>query len=435
MSTPSREQVLALAPDPSSAKAGQTQATLAKWPTCGTDGSHAWGECKGSGAKPYQVSADLTDFATACSCPSRKFPCKHGIGLLLLLAQGAVPAGEPAAWTVLWRDKRAQRGAQRAQPATPQDEQARAEAAARRVTARETKVDAGAAALQQWLEDLVRTGFATTSGQVQTGFVATAARMVDAQAKGLADRVRLMGQLMASSGADPAWSRRTLDVAGSTALLLRAWQRRDALDDDTRQQVLVRLGLPAAEPGEVVRDAWTLLGHEVSDDDRITTMRQWAIGRATGRLVTLLSFAGPGSPLAAGLADGDTDAELALHGGPLPARATLRTSFGLTADIGPPASSATWTAALEGYRALLEQDPWADRTLLACADVELLPGEPWLARDRDGHALGLAPDTGRLWRALSHSGGRPTTVAGEWDGHALRVLSVQADDGRWWVLR
>lgn len=51
---------------------------------------------------------------------------------------------------------------------------------------------------------------------------------------------------------------------------------------------------------------------------------QWLLGRRTGRLVTLLSFAGPGATLDAGLADGDTEAELALHPGPLPSRGVVR---------------------------------------------------------------------------------------------------------------
>lgn len=140
---------------------------------------------------------------------------------MLLVADSAVPQGEPAAWTVEWRDKRAQRAERRVAPATPQDEEARAKAAAKRTASRESKVDGGLAALQQWLEDLVRTGFATVSGQSYATFETTAARMVDAQAKGLADRVRTLGWLARSSGSDPDWSQAMLDTAGSTALLLR----------------------------------------------------------------------------------------------------------------------------------------------------------------------------------------------------------------------
>ena len=435
MAVPTRDQVLALAPDPGSAKAGQSQAHAVKWPSSGTDGALAWGECKGSGAKPYQVSVDLSDLATSCSCPSRKFPCKHGLGLLLLVADGSVPQGAPADWTVVWREKRAQRTERKATAPAAENEQARAKAVAKRAAARESKVDGGVAALQQWLEDLVRTGFATLSGSSEHTFDTTAARMVDAQAKGLADRVRTLGHLARTSGSNAAWSHRMLDTAGSTALLLRAWQRRDDLDETTHVQVTTRLGFSAPEPTTTVNDTWTLLGHEVREEERFTMQRQWLLGRTTGRLVTLLSFAGAGASLDAGLADGDTVAQLALHPGSLPARAVVRHSE-QAAPATPPHFAPTWQAALATYRELLAQDPWADLTVLGCARAALLPGDPWLARDDDGQALPVRDDgTGRLWRALARSGGCASAVAGEWDGRALRLLGVEDDRGRWTVLR
>lgn len=50
-----------------------------------TDGTLLFGTCKGSGSKPYYTSADFCGTAPVfrCSCPSRQFPCKHGIALLL----------------------------------------------------------------------------------------------------------------------------------------------------------------------------------------------------------------------------------------------------------------------------------------------------------------------------------------------------------------
>lgn len=44
-----------------------------------------FGECKGSGKKPYNCSVDFTDEEKPiprCSCPSRQIPCKHVVGLL-----------------------------------------------------------------------------------------------------------------------------------------------------------------------------------------------------------------------------------------------------------------------------------------------------------------------------------------------------------------
>jgi len=49
------------------------------------DESLIFGECKGSGKTPYSASADFSGDAPVfrCSCPSRQFPCKHCLALML----------------------------------------------------------------------------------------------------------------------------------------------------------------------------------------------------------------------------------------------------------------------------------------------------------------------------------------------------------------
>ncbi|AQZ60458.1 unnamed protein product [[Actinomadura] parvosata subsp. kistnae] len=107
--------MLALAPDASSQKAAQGVAAAGKWALRGTTGTVLYGECKGSGAKPYLAAVDLTEPAYRCSCPSRKFPCKHALGLLLLWSADGVPE-QPAApqWVTEWLDGRAERAAKSA---------------------------------------------------------------------------------------------------------------------------------------------------------------------------------------------------------------------------------------------------------------------------------------------------------------------------------
>src|SRR5579875_1395136 len=90
-------QIHALAPDAASQKAGSKLAAPAPWSGVGARAeSHlVWGDCKGSGAKPYQVTVLLpaapgSPPSYACTCPSHKFPCKHALGLLLLWANGGV---------------------------------------------------------------------------------------------------------------------------------------------------------------------------------------------------------------------------------------------------------------------------------------------------------------------------------------------------------
>ncbi|TDE39878.1 SWIM zinc finger family protein, partial [Nonomuraea mesophila] len=107
----SRDQVLALAPDASSQKAAQGLAAAETWSSRGTTGTVLYGACKGNGAGPYLTCADLAEPAYRCSCPSRKFPCKHTLGLLLLWSAGGVPAQEAAPqWVTEWMETRAGRG-------------------------------------------------------------------------------------------------------------------------------------------------------------------------------------------------------------------------------------------------------------------------------------------------------------------------------------
>lgn len=48
------------------------------------DDTLIFGECKGSGAKPYYTSADFMGDTPVfrCSCPSRQLPCKHSLALM-----------------------------------------------------------------------------------------------------------------------------------------------------------------------------------------------------------------------------------------------------------------------------------------------------------------------------------------------------------------
>jgi len=87
----SADRVLGLAPDESSRRAAAALGRTAPWSGAGVAGDVLWGLCAGSGKNPYQVVVDLGGPAYKCSCPSRKFPCKHALGLLLNWANGSIP--------------------------------------------------------------------------------------------------------------------------------------------------------------------------------------------------------------------------------------------------------------------------------------------------------------------------------------------------------
>ena len=92
------EHVLSLAPDASSRKAATRLSHPAPWSVTGSDDAALWGQCQGSGGSPYRTVVDLSGPAYQCSCPSRKFPCKHALGLLLLWAAHTTGATAAPGW-------------------------------------------------------------------------------------------------------------------------------------------------------------------------------------------------------------------------------------------------------------------------------------------------------------------------------------------------
>src|SRR5258708_16358500 len=128
--TYSADQVLAMAPDAAAAKAGLGQASPGGWSGCGRNEQALWGECQGSGRMTYRTQAAFDDGATKCSCPSRKSPCKHALGLLLLDADGAIQPASPPGWVCEWLAARAARSAlaasraRRDRPEGPREPQA-----------------------------------------------------------------------------------------------------------------------------------------------------------------------------------------------------------------------------------------------------------------------------------------------------------------------
>ncbi|WP_405647555.1 SWIM zinc finger family protein [Streptomyces sp. NBC_00019] len=417
----SADQVLALAPDAASRKAGSKLGAAGPWSEAGSsDEGTVWGQCKGSGSKPYQTVIDIADVsgpAYKCSCPSRKFPCKHALGLLLLWAgeDGAVPRGEAPDWAEQWLEARRKRAEEKKDAATASGS-GDPEAARRRAERRATLVTAGATELEQRLADLLRGGLA---GAEQAGYgmwEETAARMVDAQAPGLAARVRELGAIPASG---PGWPVRLLEECALLHLLDQGWLRREGLPEGLAATVRSRIGLPAPADGPAVRDRWLVLAQYDTADARLTTRRIWLHGAESGRMALLLSFGAAGRAPELALPVGLVlEAEVSAYPGAGQVRAALGGQFAPPAPsaIRPPGTTTARAAA--HYGEALRDDPWLDSVPVTLDRVVPTPdGDTWQLADADGDtALPLTP-TARsrpgLWRLVALSGGAPVKVFGE----------------------
>ena len=430
------EQVLALAPDPASAKAGQGLANPGKWGLLGRGGRSVWGECQGSGKDPYRTQVDLAGPAFHCSCPSRKFPCKHGLGLMLLLASkpDRVAEGTAPAWVSEWiakrdanTEKKAAKAAEEAAPADPETAARREADREKRAAKREDRVRAGLADLQTWLSDLLRQGLAQAKQQPAQFFDTMAARMVDAQAPGIARRLREWPSILAGGG---DWADRALEEAGTLQWLLHGFANMDTLPEGLRASVRQAIGWTVPEQelvgAETVRDRWQVAGSVVEEEDRLRVQRTWLLGETTRRPALCLSFAAMNQPLDVSLVPGTgVDADLAFYPSASPLRALERARHSQPRPIGEPAACANFGEALELSSRLLAGDPWLEHTPWLVGDcLPLLVNEAWHLRDATGAVVPLARSFANPWPLFALSGGAPLTIFGEWNGRALHPLSV-----------
>ncbi|AMR26487.1 hypothetical protein A0257_04785 [Hymenobacter psoromatis] len=440
------DQATALVPDAGTLKRGHELAAPAKWAGLGRTDTAAWGECAGSGTKPYLTGIDLMVPAFKCSCPSRVFPCKHGAGLLLLLARQPelLPPAAPPTWLAEWLDKRqTKQEEQAARPAAapalsaPAADSAAPPAAPdkarlKREAQRQARMAAGAADLETWLLDLLRTGLADLPGRPRDFWETPVARLVDNQLPGLAAVLR---ELAAYPGTGADWASRLLGRLGELYLLLRAWANRAALPPAARLEVAQQVGIILkkdellADPAALaVADTWLVLGQHTWPEDRLTARRSWLHGQHSGRRALVLEFAFGGQPFATALLPQERYAgELVFYPGLLPLRAVASAGLARRADApGPRPTPRSLAAMLDAYAAALALQPWLREFP---ASVGAVVGRDaaggWLLHDPEsGAALPLRlPDERRGWQLLARSGGQPLALFGEWDGREFRVLS------------
>jgi hypothetical protein len=434
-------QVEALAPDGSSLSAARGLARPGTWTGLGTAGgppASVWGLCQGSGTrgagpkgrgagetKPYQTCVDLAEPAYRCSCPSRKFPCKHALGLLLLWSAGSVPEGEPPAWVREWHAARATRQTRRA-PATPAERTPEQEkAAAQRASQRAERVAAGVAELDQWLADQVRGGIAGLNQVSYRHFDQVAARLVDAQAAGLASEVRrLAGTVMSGEG----WPERLLGELGLLRLLTNGFRALDAVPEPLAHTIRARIGftVPTQQvlAGPRRRDRWQVVGVRDDVDERLITRRCWLVGAGSGTPALVLSFAPAGQALEADFIPGtEVDADLCFYPGTPALRALVAQRYGPASPMGEPPAVGV-RAALGQYAAALAGNPWLTQWPVLLRGT-LVPGTPWRLVDAGGDALPLLP--AEPWTLLAASGGAPFVLAAEWGPAGLRPLAGFVD--------
>lgn len=441
------EQVEAIAPTPAAMTAARPLASLGRWGSTGADERAVWGVCRGSGAEPYDTMVDHVGVGFSCTCPSRRRPCKHALALLMLWAQGQVTDGIAPPTVDAWLTRRiptqeavggevADTGAPSTDPASKAEPAAAASDSVPeshdepdRDRGRDERVErmyAGLAELDRWLDDRMRTGLADPALARYGTWDQLAARLVDARAGSLANRIRRLAGLV---GASADWHGEVLAELGLLHLLSQAARRLGELPDPLADAVATTVGWQVRQAdvlgGVPDTDQWVVAGRSDTREDRIEVRRHWLRGVNSGRWALVLSFAAYRQSLDTSLQVG-TSIDADLHRYPGPAlRALVGVRHGDPLDPArPPAVDVAGVC--DEIGSLLVGEPWLDRVPATVRAAVAPVGSGWVLTDDTGSLPLLGGRS--MATLLAISAGEPVDVTVEWTPHGVLPLTIHLPD-------
>lgn len=432
-----------LAPDQSSLKAAAGLVKPAKWSgiAASADGTLMWGMCAGSGANPYKVAVDLRDNGSKCTCPSRKFPCKHGLALMWMKAGSltAFPDGEPPEWVGDWLKRRRgppvahgtdgkdATGAVEGDEPRQEDPKAAAKreaAAAKRLADNDQAISGAFEALEQWVSDQMRTGLSAFIDDATARCRRIASRMVDGKAATLAGRIDEMpARLLRVPAGDRI--RVAVDELSRLVLLSRAFRadprnpavRRAITSAETRDVLLADAETPR------VTSRWEVLVERlVTRRDGLISQTTWLLNLGEGpRFAMLLDFhpASAGRRGSSFVPGEQFEAEIAFFPSANPLRA-------LMVSKGDPLTDEAWPrpdadTVIDAVAPALMSDPW-------CGEVPLLLPRGRIVLD-EKDAPWWRSECGRMIHPVAGSvpavarGAPLTCAAAIWSANRLEMLS------------
>lgn len=452
--------VESLAPDQSSLKAAAGLVKPTKWSGAGvsSDGQLIWAACAGSGANPYRVMADLADLGNKCTCPSRKFPCKHVLALLWMRADdtmafvpaevpdwvsewlgrrrktgGAAAATPAAAGSAPAKDMRAAVAVETETPEDPKDIARKAAAAEKRAAETEQAMDDAVDALEGWVSDQLRLGLASFIDDATARCRRIAARLVDGKAATLAGRIdELPARLLAMPAGDRV--RGAVIELGKLILLARAFRAEP-------KNAEIRRSIAAAENREAllenpatlrVSSTWEIVGEKVETRrDGLVSQTSWLLnlGGEGPSFAVLLDYypASAGKRGSVFTVGEQFDGELAFYPARNPERALLLSRTARDqAETAWPCMEPMPLAKIVAKR--LDDEPW-----LVEMPILLPPGRIMIDANGTPWWKSLSGDDLVPVEDLAEGPARATDLAcaaAVWSARGLRVLAAQTAWGR-----
>jgi len=286
-----QEYILGISPDASSTKNANKIFSTTKWSVYRSDRA-VWCEIYGSGKKPYLTQLDIQNIAFKCSCPSRKFPCKHSLALGLYIADrglDTIGMSDEPLWVKEWIDKRvAKAQKQTTTPKVKSQESIKKLEAKRWSSAKEN-----VSFVADWLADSIKLGILDLPNRDYGYWEDLKKRMVDLKLVGFN---RFFTKLQNLNYAK-SWESEAVYVLSDMHQLVASIKNYQYLDSEFKAELAMLLGwssskkeLLAQNDTKIVNDMWIVVNIHISYEDRLKVRKVYLYGVESNCFAYILDF-------------------------------------------------------------------------------------------------------------------------------------------------
>ena len=430
------QQILSFSPDAGIAQRAQELATLRKWRNLHGNERAIWGECKSSGASYYLTAIDLKGPAFKCNCPSRKFPCKHAVGLMLMIANNSdnfrITSDIPD-WVKDWLEKRSSsnRNDEKDEVAEEIAQHKREVLKEKNRSKRMLQMEAGLDGLEMWLTDTIRQGLASTERQGHSFWKDISARMVDAKLGGIGRRIESMELLQ---GGNTNWVDKMLSQMTDLYLIAKGFKNLENLPPPLQQELLSVAGINTKKDDvlaqEGIKDDWLVMGQIEGVEDNLNFRRVWLFGQKTKKYALILDYVWGDTGFPNHFPTGSTlSGQLCFYPSAFPLRAILRLPFDISNHPQPIKGFSNFKEFVDAYSKALFANPWLLDFPTCFENVTPVKKKNQLfILDKNNLQIEIFDRDQIGWKLLAMSGGYPIKIFGEWTGDILIPLSAESNE-------
>lgn len=439
------EKIAALAPNDSTERRGRTLANSAKWEYVATNYEAIWGACKGSGAQPYFVQINLNGPKYKCSCPVRKTPCKHILGLFFLFAKSSAvfkyqaPPSSVSNWL-----ERQQSAAATTNSNSPSVSTKTTEASIKAKEAKEKRwqqrlqlMSSGIDELELWLMDVIRQGIANLDIQKADFWQHIAAKMVDAKLPRISTYLKETHHLILQQ---QDWSEFILARLGELYWWVESFKKREKLSPNLQEELYRLLGKTVKkadiiESNPPKQDDWLVVGKkEAVDIEGRNFRRVWLQGQQSQKEALILDYAFGHVGYEQHYTIGDLlQGKLVYYSTVYPQRAIWVHSNSAKPSVTAQFKTyANIQELLSQYSLAIAQNPWLPLFPAALSGLRAFIDEKQQLQIKDmhNHILPLQLlESSTVWKILAISGGHSICLFGEWNGLHFEPLSMFHESG------